>query len=347
VCLILLSTVAAPQAWGDAVRLRPSACIKAGEPITLGDVAELEGERARAFTNAVLVEDPALRSLGRGWVEIGIDEVRLALRDADARPARVAVSGAACVVRVLEAERAAEPVPETPAPEAVPARSIDPEGAPTVATEVARVLSQVLGVDWQSLRLRFDQADRPFADRTVVGLKAAVTPMSSAGARMVLVVRLFAGDSLVEQRTVGVEAEVKRSVVVLRADVARRRTIESEALSLVEMWVAPGGSPPVESIDEAAGSLARTRLETGAVLRRDVIEAAIAVRRGELATVHCLRGGVVLQTRARARRDGRVGEVIEFRVDGSARSFNARISAPGIAVANLDETAVAAAEIGR
>lgn len=338
---------AASAAFGDAVRLRAAASVEAGRPVTLGDVAELEGDRASLLAGNVLVEDPALRSLGRGWIEVGVDEVRVALQHADARPARVALSGGSCVVRLLEPVEAASPVVARPEPVAISAESIDPEGPGTVGAEISRVLSEVFGVDWRSLRLRFDREDLSFVERSVAGLKAAVTPMSSAGSRMVLAVRLFAGESIVAQRTLGVEAELKRSVVVVRAEVPRRRVIEAGALSLVEMWVAPGSSAPVESIEDAAGCLARTRLEVGTLLRRADIEAAVAVRRGELATVHCLRGGVVLQTKARARKDARIGEVVEFRVDGSARSFNARVDAPGIAVSNLDEPAQAAEESGR
>lgn len=344
-CTILVLLLATSVAIADSVRLRGSASVEAGRAITVGDVAELEGDRASAFADAVLVTDPALRSMGRGWVEVGVDEVRAALSASGARPARLAVSGRVCVVRLLEPVHT-EPDDEEPTNDsaAAEAASIDPNGAATVAAEIGRVLAEVLGVDWRAMRVRFDNEDRAFVQSSVVGRKTSVTPLSSAGTRMVVSVRIFVGASLVEQRTVGAEVEVHKPVVVIRRDVARKRAIGAEDLSLVEMWVAPGGSPPVGSIGEATGAVARTRLDAGTVLRVSEIEPPIAVRRGELATVHCLRGGVVLQTRARARRDGRVGEVIEFRVDGSSRAFPARINGPGVAVANLDEQRLASAE---
>jgi flagella basal body P-ring formation protein FlgA len=61
------------------------------------------------------------------------------------------------------------------------------------------------------------------------------------------------------------------------------------------------------------------------------------VRRGELVTVHCVSGGIVVKAKARARAEARQDEVIELQMDGSKKTFRARIVGPGRAVVNLDQ----------
>ncbi|HBS28366.1 MAG TPA: flagella basal body P-ring formation protein FlgA [Phycisphaerales bacterium] len=328
-------------AWGaDAVRLRSAASVAGGRPVTLADVADLEGDAAGAFGGLVLVADPAARALSRPWLEIGISEVRGALRDAGAREARIALSGESCIVRLLASPNAPpgdEQGPHRASPD--PLAPVDPGGSTTVRAEVARVLSELLGVDWPALRLRFDAEDRAFVDAPAHGRRVSIVPSSTAGARMLLSVRLFAGESLEQQRTVGVEAEVRRAVLVLSRDIDRRSPVERDAIASIEAWIAPGGNPPIDRIEDAVGAVARRPLRTGEVLRAGDVEPAIAVRRGEITTVHCLRGGVALQTRARARADGRIGDVVEFKIDASGRSFVARVDGKGVAVADLDASA--------
>ncbi|MCA9292865.1 MAG: flagella basal body P-ring formation protein FlgA, partial [Phycisphaerales bacterium] len=55
----------------------------------------------------------------------------------------------------------------------------------------------------------------------------------------------------------------------------------------------------------------------------------LAIRRGDLVQVHCLSGGLVVRGRGRAMANGRVGELIECKLEGAERSFLARVDGPG------------------
>ena len=96
------------------------------------------------------------------------------------------------------------------------------------------------------------------------------------------------------------------------------------------------GPAPVESIEEATGSVVRRRLAAGTMLRVNELESPVLIERGDLITIHCISGGIVVKTKARARTAGRDGEMIELMMDGSRKSFRARVVGPGRAVMNLD-----------
>ena len=70
----------------------------------------------------------------------------------------------------------------------------------------------------------------------------------------------------------------------------------------------------------------------GAALRDDSVVKPVLIRRGELATVHAMSGSVLVKTPARAISDGREGEMIEFRLEKSKKTFTARVDGKGRAV---------------
>jgi flagella basal body P-ring formation protein FlgA len=67
----------------------------------------------------------------------------------------------------------------------------------------------------------------------------------------------------------------------------------------------------------------------------------VVIRRGEMVSVDCLSGRVVLRATARALSAGVEGQIIEFKVPGADRTFTARVAGPGRAVAMANATSSA------
>ncbi|MDX2114938.1 MAG: flagellar basal body P-ring formation chaperone FlgA [Planctomycetota bacterium] len=340
--LILSLLLLAGHAQAASITLLPAARVAPGAPVTLADVATLEGEQARALAHVVIIPaagdaaNPATPPAGASpsWTVIRHEQVRAALEHAGATLGTVSLSGNVCEVRF----RAAPAERQAPAPTPDQPRVHFDPAAPTLRREITRSVCALLGVPPDELRLEFDARDEPLLDIQHPGRRIAVQTVSTShGAALGLHARVIEGDRLIENRSLRVRGEVLRSVVILQSDLARGDVISPEILTESRVWVPLGGTAPLTRTEDAAGSLARTRLTAGTLLRREHTETPVIVRRNELVTVHALRAGFEVTTRARARSDARMGDVIEFTSEGSRKAFVARVAGPGVAVADLDD----------
>lgn len=331
--------IGAAAAQADTVTLRSSVRLGQGTPITLGAIAALDGPDATALAKTVVVADAGARAAGRAFFEVPIVDVRAALEAQGVNWGRVSLRGGVCVVRFAGATAEPEHAPPraTRRPEPTPT-TVDLTGAPTVRTRVAQLLARVYSVAPTDLRVRFDADDEAFLSIPEAGRRIEVQPAATPGSsRFSAIVWVYAGDHLIDSRTLRLDIRVRRSVVVLSRPLDRGDAITPDTARAQTMWVEPIGAPMASSIESVAGSVARRRLRAGAILRTDQLESPVVVRRGELITVHCVSGGVVVKAKARAQKDAREGERIELRMDGSKKSFTARVVGPGRAVVNLDD----------
>lgn len=326
--VLLLAT----SAGAGSVRLRERATIEPGQAITLGAIATLDGEDATSLASTV-VRPASAASNSAGWVEVDVNAVKQALRDAGAPTGRLAFSGRACTVRV---RREAPPEPEAPA---IAAPVIAAPQPGTIHESILRTLGSLYGVSSADLRATFSPDDAALLKMSAQGAsrRVIVSPSSTPGAsRAVMQVRVVDDGAIVQSRTIAADIELRRRVMVVgAAGVKRGQTLAPEALTNEERWVAPASSEPLESLEGFEGASARTRLEPGTVVRAEHLDTPIIVKRNELLTVYTVSAGFEVRTRARARTDARRGDVIEMRVEGSKRSFMARIDGPGLAVADL------------
>ncbi len=328
--VVILLLAVASFANAGTVTLRPAAGVDPAGAITLGMIAELVGAEAERLAE-VVVRPAGAASLG----EIGIDTVRAALDKLGVNWGRLALRGSTCMLRPLHIETTSE-TESAPAPADEPA-AVDFTGPATVRTRLAELLARVYSVEPADLRVRFDPADAGFLDTPEAGRRIEIQPAATPGAsRYAATVWIYAGDRLLDSRTLRADVRLRRPVVVLTRAADRNEAIGADSLRSEIMWIEPTGAPMVAEPDGVVGSLARRRLDAGTILRTDALIPPIVVRRGELVSVHCVSGGVVVKTKARAQQDAREGERIELRVDGSKKSFVARVIAPGRAIVNID-----------
>jgi flagella basal body P-ring formation protein FlgA len=329
--VLILVLVGSCVARAGTVTLRQSAIFDGHGSLTLGDVADLDGEDVRALSE---VELGGLEGAGRVH-EVTLDRVRDALDAHGVNWGRVALRGASCTVRLTRQGRAQNEDEKEESRRI--AEPVDIDMPPTVRTRVAVLLCRLFGVENADLRVLFDDGDEVFLDTPEWGRRIEVQPNSvGASSRQSLTVRVYEGEHLVESRTIRADVTIRRRVVVVGSGLARREVIERGDVSLQTLWMEPDGTPPVARLEDAVGMLTQSRVKAGSVLRESQIEMPVLVRRGERVTVHCLNGGVALRVQARALRDGKRGEQIECVLDGRDRTFTARVSDRGVAVMVLD-----------
>lgn len=328
---ILLFAAAAARA--DSVTLRPGARVADLSAVTLGAVAELSGPEVEPFAD---MQIPIAGADTQAWVEVKIEDVRRALDGAKVNWGRVSLRGTQCTVRLQSvAVQKDDRVVEAPQPR-VPT-TVSLEGPATVRTRVVSLMARLYDVAPEDLRVLFDDSEESFLDMPEAGRRIEVQPAATASSsRFAVIVWVYEGDLLVESRTLRIDLRVRRPVVTLRTELQRGDVIRAEHLSAETVWLEPTGPATISSIESAVGSVARRRLGAGTMLRVDLLESPILVRRNELVTVHCISGGIVVKAKARARAEAREGDLVELSMDGSKKTFQARIVGPGRAVVNLD-----------
>ena len=339
VILTVFAAALAPLRSADAgtITLRPSVRIDADAPVTLGAIATLDGDDAEALADTPIHTDDAARRDPAGPIEITIDDVRAALEAQRVNWGRLMLRGSICTV-----SRGPAPAPRTAAsqkrqPDRAEPAPVDLAGPPTVRTRLAELLARLYGVTTDNLRVRFDERDTDFLNTPELGRRIEIQPAATPGSsRFAATVWLYSGDTLLDARSLRMDVRLRRPVVLLTRTLDRGDAITPVDVRAETLWVEPIGAAMLASTDAAIGSVARRRLDAGVILRTDVLASPVVVRRGELVTVHCVSGGVVVKAKARAQRDGRIDERITLKMDGSQKTFTARVVAPGRAVVNLD-----------
>jgi flagellar basal body P-ring formation protein FlgA len=116
----------------------------------------------------------------------------------------------------------------------------------------------------------------------------------------------------------------------VREQISRREVVPSGVLEPSEEWLSPAvDAADASELAEMAGRIAQTRLMPGDIVLRSQVEEPIAIERNALVELIYHGNGFVLKAKGRARQPGRVGELIEVRVEDSRSSILARVDGPG------------------
>lgn len=327
----VLSAFAGAWSCADTVTLRTGASVD-GNVARLADVAVLEGPEAERLGDVVVIADLGLSSRADGVARLDVRAVRRALDEGGARWGRLALQGSVCEVRSVGSGSSAEAREER-----AEGAGLAEAGRGNVRGAVEEMLCRLYGVGSEDLRATYDARDWGFLSREVWGKRVEAQPGGSAtGSKQPVRVWVYEGDRVALEGQVSASVEVRKRVAVLTRALRRGELIGEGDVRMEEMWVDASGSPA--SVEDVVGREARTRLSAGGVVRSTDVEAAQVIRRGDLVTVHCVSGGVVVKAPARALGDAREGESVELRMDGSKRSFVARASGKGRAVIEVGVT---------
>lgn len=334
--VILAALLGSIPAFSAEIALRPSARVPADRAVVLADVADLSGDEALALGQVEVRQ--AVGASRRASVDMR--EVRAALEANGVNWGKVTLRGASC-----ELVAAAPPPAPTPAPPAEPvAAKAMAEAAPThevvratdaatVRKAAAQMLARLFEVELEDLQIAFDDPASPLLATSGVGRRIEVQPAASPStSRIPLSVWVYDGDRVLASGLVRADVLVRRPVVIAAGGLRRGQVISDGDVSAEVVWTEPSAGSPIASVEEVVGQVCRTRIPTGTALLAEHIEPALLVKRGDLVTIHCISGGVVVKAPARAQSDGRDGETIEFKMDKSKRSFLARIDGAGRAV---------------
>lgn len=316
----------------ESVRLRAKAEVAGEGSVRLADIAQIEGPKAAELGELVVFESWSAAGGKSGATRLSIEELRGRLDALGVNWGRTTLRGTACAITHAKPEEPAhEPAPPAPSAAAAPT-------GPTVRSQIIARIGQILGLEQEELRLRFDASDDKTLNTSVEG---RTLELSSGGLsdRVAVTVRLYEGERLVVRESVRVGVEVKKTVLLAALPLRRGDEITPRSFTAQEDWVGP--AQDIAGEQEAVGSIVRSRVEAGERIGRGDLERAVAVRKGDLVRVACISGSVILSMpSARATQEGRVGDVITFEAGDPNRksrnerkqTFQARVDGPGRAV---------------
>lgn len=306
------------------VTMRSTARVVDGSPVTLGDIAGVEGDAAERLRALVVLE---VADGDEGWVEIDGEHVRSLLRAHGVRGGTLELRGGSCAVLAM---RATTPAAREASVETLAASEQTQEDLRgTVRERVEMAIAESLGVGRGDVRLRFDARDGDVLGE-MVGDRALVARAAGMGDRVPVSLTVYEGDRVVESRVIRVGVEVQREVLVAARDLARGDALDGQSVRIEQRWLAPTVRPAALRGD--ADRVCTRGVRAGRVIEEHEVTMPIVVRRGDLVSIHCVSGSLVVEMqRMRARGDGRVGELIEFESSDRSRVV-ARVDAPGRAV---------------
>jgi flagella basal body P-ring formation protein FlgA len=311
----------------DTITLRPSAEVSEAK-VLLKHVADLAGKSAEDLADVVVLEKWPTGEAA--WTTVEIAAVRTAINTSPhVNWGRLSLNGSSCTVRRKTQAPAAEAT--TTAAAGTPAASVPATGGPTVRSMMPARLAEVFSVPESLLRLTFEESAAALLDVATTGRVVEITPNGVAD-RVPLTIRVFEKDRIITTGTTRVIVQVKRDVLLAKAAMKRGHVLTLSDAAIEARWV----GPTVQAADttDFGAVVKASLLKQGQMLLKTDLEPAVVVKRGELVSVSCVSGTVIVKVTARAASDARAGEIIRFEgTDKKKQVFLARVAGPGKAVA--------------
>lgn len=325
VVFLILVAVAQLFAAGPAshsIRLHDEAAVTQTH-IRLCDVAEIEGNHAQALADLVVSQfEPGLRQ-----ATVTLEGLRETLNTHGVHWGLISLRGySACLVhRVLPDP---EPISATPAwPVSNPIDEVVLTTPVTLRDRINQFIEQLAGVDRADLRITFTDRDATVLDQGVWRDRFEIEPLASAPlGRVPLVIRQYRGDRVVDTHRILADVARRTMAVVAKKTIGRGQTFAPGDVEIREVYLDDNVSQPVTELAQAIGQVAGSVVRAGAVVRADQLRSPVMVRRGQLITVRCLSGGLVLKTVGRASEDGQLDQLIGVRNDRTRQSFTVRVT---------------------
>ncbi|MFI4916484.1 MAG: flagellar basal body P-ring formation chaperone FlgA [Phycisphaerales bacterium JB060] len=325
-CLVL-SVVSRGGQGASSVTLRSTVHVLHGQEATLADVAELHGPEADRLARTPINVD-AISADPAGWRRIDAQLLRDELERAGANWGLVELRGGPCYVRTI----AAQPQNER-------------QGGASPATDRPPIPGTVRGLaeQWIASRynapardvdVRWTSATEGLLDHPAAGLTPYFDDSGRSDVMRLEVVMYDADARVVVRGRAEATVRIRREVAVLTRDVRKRRTLSDNDVRIERRWIDAGETParPASVIDHEATA----NLTAGEVVAASHVRAGVTIKRGDRVRVRVMTPTVTVTIYARARRDGRSGEVIEFETEAPSRTdrtrFDARVDGPGSAV---------------
>ncbi len=340
---------AAPAAHADSIALHATA-FTPGSVVTLKDIAVLEGDYAKSLGDLTVakIDGAADKTITSADVHARLDEQnanwgKLLLRGSTSVRVHHGDSPSAPIV-----EKTAAKIVQRHAPEIIIDEAISAAANPLPAVDADAAMNVTLRrklTDWirtqvgpeGELQITFDADQDATLSRMFGTQRLEIEPQTRGMlGRLPIVIRCYDRDRLTESLRVRADVKVRREVVVAKKPLTRGQIVAASDVELKSELIDSVLKTPVTNLATTIGSRATAATRPGSILYSDDVAAALLVERGQLVTVRCISGAVVLKTVARAMTEGASGQFITVRNERTRQDYQARVCGPQEAVLTSD-----------
>ena len=289
------------------------------ETITLGDLARIEGDQASRLESFVIdASEPV--ELGT-WSIIPNNSIRKQIKDAQGiNDGGIIVVGPDVRITRIKARVTNEDAIDSSAQVAS-----EPEYL-TLKKQLVRWTIARLDTSEDQSRFEFKDNDADDLNIPVAGRLVEIREIGRSE-QLLLGVKVYENERLVLDRSFRFEVLLERPVRVATRQISRSSMITSKNSKIEHRWL--GVTEPVASPSDAIGMITVSTIGIGRVIYTTSLEAPILIDRGQLVNARSIAGSVSISTEARAKQNGRLGDIIELESKDRSKQFRARVAGPG------------------
>lgn len=321
--------VSASSAHADSVRLHEQAGSR-GPAISLNQIAELEGQYADTLGDLVIGRFID----GQDELTVQLATVRRVLTESQANWSDLSLRGrTVCVVSRLHGEDdAAATVANDRALATNNKLAVDQSNAELTVSDL--LMHKVLELNQTTLdqlqvTFRGGADEAGWLNRSAAVGRYEVEPLSRSGlGRVPMRVRRFDAAGTVEEVTLTAEVARRAVAVVALRQVRRGEVFNAENIGLQEVLLTADTGETLDSTDLLLGQSAASALREGSVVLTDHVAPDVMVQRGDLVTVVCVSGALVVRSIGRASDNGVKGDIIAVRHPDTRETFYATVTGP-------------------
>jgi len=324
----LLIVAACGHAAADSVRVYDQIGVH-GPAITLGEIVELEGQYAQTLGDLVV----GRFEKGQERLDIQIVTIRRVMTEAQVNWSDLSLKGkSVCrVSRIHSREAVAVKIDNDRAVTSNNELAVDHALAGQTVSDLILVELVKLngGVAAESLVVTYrGNADgAAWLNRSIAVGRYELESLSRTGLGQVPVrVRRYDPSGTVEQVTLTAEVARRTQAVVALRQVRRGEVFSRENVGVEEVLLTADHGPTLGSVELMLGQSAAASLRAGTVLSANHVAPDVMIKRGELVTVECVSGALVVSTVGRASEDGVLGDIVAIRNPETRKTFYATVS---------------------
>lgn len=322
-------------AWGDGVRVYDVAGSD-GPVVTLGQVAELEGDYANQFADVIVgtFEDDKAR------LELETAAILAAMKGEGARLGMIDFSGfSRCVVhRTFNAPQRVESVKAEPAAANFDARgggAVTIHTPTTVRSLIEKQVAEETGLAPASLAVAFNDRDKALLAQSAVAGRYEVEPAGAVSlGRASFRVQAYDGTrEKGEPSTVTATVRQRVLAVIATGEIKRNEMITRRRVKLSEVLIDDIAQPYLQETALVTGQVATTTIKPGELITSAQVALPVAVKRRSTVAVQYKTDGIKITFNGLAHDEGSVGDRIEVENTLTNERFMATVVGRGKVVA--------------
>ncbi|MBB6430354.1 flagellar basal body P-ring formation chaperone FlgA [Algisphaera agarilytica] len=324
----ILSLALASTAAADSVRLHEQAGTT-GPAVRLMEIAELEGEYAQTLGELVV----GRFAEGQDELTVQLATVRRVLSESQVNWSDLSLRGrsVSVVTRLVDED-------VLPAPAVVNDRAVvtnnklavdQVNAAMTVSGLLIQEIEKLNNATSEELEITFrgDADAAAWLNRSAAVGRYEIESMSRSGlGRVPMKVRRYDAAGTVEEATLTADVSRRVTAVVATKQIRRGEVFSRENTELREVFITSKLGETLDSPNLVLGQRSASALREGSVLLVDHVAPDVLVKRGDLVTVACVSGSLVVRTVGRASEEGAMGDIIAIKNPQTRETVYATVS---------------------